>query len=158
MNVFAKLALDRSEDDRRLNKLYRTLKQRARGEHNLESSLDKIRGKGRQVSRDYLASMIIGGAATPLALLGGSRIARGLHNRDVRKAIAATRSSAAKKALRAELQTGPIVGRSYGHKSPAMKPLTTTSELAGQGVRGAVMGSIIQMLRDRFSGSAGLGN
>jgi len=143
-------------EDEDLLALYQRVKSRSDKGLN-DSTLKKIRGKGRQVSRDYLASTLIGSVATPVALLGSKRISRALHNREVLKAMQGVKGRR-RKALAGYLESGPMLGKT---KVPGMmkgkKPMMTHAELAGHSIRGGAMGSIIQMLRDRFSGSAGIG-
>ena len=150
------MASRQEREQAQLKKLYRDVKKKSK--KGSRRGLGKIRGEGRRVSRDYLASLGIGAASYPAAILAGKGLTRALHNREVRRAIARTRGRSAKKALRGEFQRGPMVGPNRPGSQSSKKPLLTTSQVAGEGVRGAVMGSIIQMLRDKFSGSAGTGD
>ena len=129
------------QENAELKQLYRDVKKSTK--KNSERGLRKLRGEGRTVSRDYLASMGIGALARPAAALAGGKLSRALGNRDIRKAIAKTKNRSAKKMLGKTIKRGPTISR---------------AELAGHGVQGAVMGSVVQMLRDRFSGSAGRGD
>lgn len=145
-------------EEQQLRALYRDVKARSQ-KGGSDSSLRKLRGKGRKVSRDYLASTLIGAAATPAALLASGKLSRVLNNREVIKAMKGVRG-ARRKALSAHLESGPMLGRT---KVPDLlkgkkKPMMTHAELAGHAARGGAMGSIIQMIRDRFSGSAGVGD
>jgi len=144
------------KEDARLRQLYLDVKKRSGA--GADRGIDKIRGKGRKVSRDYLASMLIGAGATPIAMLASSKLSRLVHNKEIQRAIAATRNRSMKRALRSKIQKGPMIGPTYPKKPTPDKPLMTLSETAGHGARGAVMGSLVQMLRDRFSGSAGAGD
>jgi hypothetical protein len=140
-------------EDAELRALYREVKKKS--QRGGGGGLKDLRGKGRQVSRDYLASTAIGAAAAPAAVLLGGKISRLLHNRDVAKAMKGLRGKR-RRAVAKHLESGKLVG---GPKLPGMKgkpPMFTRAELAGHAVRGGAMGSIIQMLRDRFSGSAGV--
>jgi len=122
------------------------------------AGLSAIRGHGRQVSRDYLASLLIGALAQPASYLLGGRISRALHNREIMRAMKGTRSLSRRRELARYLQKGPLVGRA-GFATPiGKKPIMSYSDLAGHAGRGALMGSVIQMLRDRYSGSAGAGD
>lgn len=144
-----------SSEDADLKRLYKKVKKRS--QRGSGSGLDKIRGKGRKVSRDYLASTLIGATATPAAFLLGKRLSRSLHNRDVKKLMTGL-SKGRKKALEKYIDKGPLVGRSGRRARGSSKPVATHGELADQAVRGGVMGSVIQALRDRYSGSAGKGD
>lgn len=119
------------------------------------SSLSKIRGQGRPVSRDYLAATMLGAAASPLVYLSRKGISRGLHNRAIRKAIKQTSSPKAIRQLKSELQRGPMTGSGIPKPKPGLEPLVTHSELLGGAATGGFTGSALQMLRDRFAGSAG---
>ena len=137
-----------------LRALYRTVKKQ--GQKKSGARLARLRGKGRTVSRDYLASAMIGATATPAAILLGNKISRLLHNKDLRRAMKGVRRKR-RRAISTHLETGPTIGRSGIH-AKGKKPLMTHADLAGTAVRGGAMGSIIQMLRDKFSGSAGRGD
>lgn len=150
------MASRRDQERKEFQRLYRDVQ--SKSSKGTEGSLKKLRGKGREVSRDYLASMIIGAGGTPLARLAGARLSRALHNRDIRKAIARTKKPSIRRALRSKIETGPAVGPSYSVGKHKGKPLMTTGDVVGHGVYGAVLGSLVQMLRDRFSGSAGAGD
>lgn len=155
-NELVKLSAASSSDlqeDKALRAIYRQVKRRSSDD--LSTGLDKIRGKGRQVSRDYLASAILGATTTPAALLLGSAIARKLHNKEVLKAMKGL-SRKRRKALSKFLKTGPLIGRGGPPFTGSTRPLMTYGDLTAHAIRGGVMGSAIQMLRDRFSGSAGI--
>lgn len=121
----------------------------------MQSALSSIRGKGQRVSRDYLASMLLGAASFPAAMMGGKGITRMMHNRQVIKELAKTKSRKGQARLQRKLQGGPIVGSS-AKNYPGGDPLMSTSELAGAAGRGALAGSVLEMLRDRFAGAAGV--
>jgi hypothetical protein len=147
---------DEAREEEDLRALYRQVK--ARSTKGLErSGLEKLRGKGRPVSRDYLASTIIGAAATPLAMLMGGKLSRALHNREVRFAMKGLRGKR-RAAVAKMMESGPMIGPMPLPGSGRKRPMMTRAELAGHAVRGGAMGSIIQMLRDKFSGSAGAGD
>jgi len=120
--------------------------------------IDALRGKGRPVSRDYLAATILGALATPAAALATKAVSRGLHNRSVIKALKSTSSKRQKSLLQKQLQAGPAIGPNVPKAKAGLEPLMTHAELGGQATRGALYGSVLQMLRDRFSGSAGVGD
>ena len=141
------------KEDAELRALYRKVKKKSQR----AGTGSKIRGQGRKVSRDYLASALIGAAATPAALLLGGKVSRVLHNKEVRKAMSGL-SGKRKKAVGRHLELGPTVGKASFPKVRGKSPVMTHSELGGQAARGAAIGSIIQVLRDRFSGSAGKGD
>ena len=136
----------KKKDDEQYRQLYREVKKRSQ-----KGPAGKPFKPKAPSSRDYLASAAIGAGATPLALLGGARLSRAMHNRELRKALGYVRGRSAKRGIRSQLKTGPTLGPSY-RRQGSKKPLMTYAETAGHGARGAVMGSLIQMLRDRFSG------
>ena len=141
-----------------LSKAYRQAKKETRGDDKTESALRQLRGKGRQVSRDYLASMLLGASMTPAAALLGRRITRGLHNKEILRELAKAKGGKRRKMLARELYSGKLIGGAKPGKRKQLQPTMTKSELAGFAVRGGVMGSLVQMLRDRFAGSAGAGD
>ena len=142
---------EQSDSDEELRELYKEVKKKSQGGG--DGGLDKIRGHGRRVSRDYLASSLIGATATPAAVLLGKKISRGMHNRDVIRAMKGLKG-ARRKSLEQYIEKGPVFSKG-GPPFSKQAPMMTHGELAGHAARGGVMGSVIQMLRDRFSGSAG---
>lgn len=136
-------------------KLYRNVRRRSQ-KGNDNSGLDKLRGQGRRVSRDYLSSTILGAAGTPAAILIGAKITKGARNKDILKAMAKAKTPSQRKRLATGLETRNLTGRGGGIGLPHKKdPIVSKSELVGHAARGGIMGSVFQMLRDRFSGSAG---
>lgn len=158
-NELLKLAGSQSAVEREsaeLRSLYRDVKKKSQGGAS-DAALKKIRGKGREVSRDYLASAMIGATAGPAAVLLGGKLSRKLHNRDVIKAMKGL-SGKRKKQIAKHLELGPTIGKTKIPGIQGQRPIMTHPELAGSAARGAAMGSVIQMIRDRFSGSAGKGD
>ena len=141
------------EEDARLRQMYRDVKRKKAPES--DKILRALRGHGRQVSRDYLASMILGAVTAPLGMLVGKKISRMMHNRDVMKAISQASSRKVRRHLRGHLHTGPTVGRSGVGLPTSKQPLMDLPELGGNTARGAAMGLIFQMIHDRVSGSTG---
>lgn len=142
-------------DEEEMNRVYRAVR-REQGRAP-ESALTGLRGKGRQVSRDYLASLLLGAAATPLLSIAGGKISRALHNRQILSALKKARTPKEIRKLRRELYTGKAVGRYRPGMRPQEKPILTPADLAADASKGALYGSVLQMLRDRYSGSAGVG-
>lgn len=131
----------------------REAKQEAQEAPRDAESIRSIRGKGAPVSRDYLASMLIGGLATPLLTVAGKRISRTIHNRAVEKALKGTLRPGKRKALQAELQTGPLVGRPRPDLPLGKRPQVTPADILSDAAKGVIGGSLVQMIRDRYSGS-----
>ena len=143
-----------AKEDKQLEKLYRQVRRKqgrapSRGMSNL-------RGKGRKVSRDYLASMLLGAAATPALTILGGKISRGLHNRAIMSAIKKAKTPKQAKALRRELYSGKSIGRTMPGARAQDRPIATAADLAGDAGKGALYGSVLQMMRDRYAGSAGV--
>lgn len=117
------------------------------------SVLKKIRGEGQPVKRDYLSSMLIGGVAAPIVAMAAGRLSRGLHNKLVRAEMRAAPASA-----RAGLESQLRSTKMYGRIKPGMSwnqfPILTPEDTANRAATGALMGSVVQALRDHFSGSA----
>jgi hypothetical protein len=111
-----------------------------------------VRGHGAPVSRDYLASMLLAATAVPLVGIAGKAIQRAVHNRDVRKAIRMAKFPGERMLLESEIHRGPIIARWRPNLPEQKSPLTTTSELASDISKSVLMGTVVQMLRDRFSG------
>jgi hypothetical protein len=84
--------------------------------------LDEMLHGDRHKKRDYLAAALIGAAGMPAGLMLSRGVARALKN----------------KALR---QAGQQIEKGR---------LATTPELAGESARGAMFGSVLQAIRDRF--------
>lgn len=143
-----------SSGDVPLQDVFREAKKETKAQPSRDRALSSLRGSGTPVSRDYLASMLIGGASAPLISILGKKISRHMGNKDVRRALAATRSSKKRKAIMAELHTGPTIGRSAPGAPLGKRPLLTHGELASDAAKGAVAGGAIQMIRDYFAGSS----
>lgn len=132
--------------------LLREAKQEAKELPKDTEAIRMLRG-GSPVSRNYLSSTLIGAAAAPAMAIAGKSITRALHNRGVRKAIREAPIGSARRALlRGELQTGPLVGRMRPDLPISKRPALTAGELASDAAKGGLMGSIVQMIRDRYSG------
>ncbi len=114
--------------------------------------------KGVPVTRNYMASVAIGAAAAPLLALIGKGITRMLHNKDIGHALKSVEGGAKRESLMNEIHTGPIFGRIRPDLPANQRPLVTPADLAGDVAKAALTGSIVQMIRDRFSGSAGVKN
>ena len=84
--------------------------------------LEKALGRERHTKRDYSIAALIGAAGMPAGMLLSRGVARALKNRTLRQAGKRIES-----------------GR-----------LATNPELAGEAARGAMFGSVLQALRDRF--------
>jgi hypothetical protein len=115
--------------------------------------LGQLRGRGAPVSRDYLASAIIGALAVPSVGIAGSAIARALHNRSVLRAVAAASGRGNKHQIMKELKGGSLIGRARPDLPASKRPVITGGELLASSASGALGGSVVQMLRDRVSGS-----
>jgi hypothetical protein len=141
-----------------LNQAYREAKKDTSGDEKTENALKQLRGSGRRVSRDYLASAILGATLSPAAALMGKRFSRGLHNKEILRALAKARSGKERTMLSKEIYSGKLMGRMKPGRPKHQQPTMTRAELAGYTVRGGIMGSLVQALRDRFAGSAGTGD
>lgn len=117
---------------------------REKGKHPLES----LRGKSSPRQRDYLATAAIGATAYPAIALMTAALSRKLSNRSLMKAMRGA-GRKERKMLKTRLDTAPLVGPVAGAKAPKI----TTEKLTSQAARGVLVGSLIQMLRDRFAGS-----
>jgi len=142
------------DDKSKLHDLYTKVKRR---QGNVRGGrMSKLRGSGHPVSRDYLASMMLVAMARPLLTLTSGKISRALHNRQIMKAIRSAAKPKDVRKLKRELQSL----KSIGHVRPGMRvqdrPIMTPASLAGDMASGALYGSVIQMLRDRYSGSKGV--
>lgn len=136
--------------------LYRSVKRKSQ-KMNSESGLKNLRGSGRRVSRDYLSSTALGALGTPAAVVVGAKITKGVRNKDILKAMVKAPTVKRRKQLAHGLETRGLVGKGGGIGLPHKKdPIISHAELAGHAARGGLMGSVFQMLRDRFSGSAGV--
>lgn len=137
-------------------KMYRSVKRKSqRG--GSDSSLKALRGSGRRVSRDYLSSTALGAIGTPAAMLVGAKLTKSIRNKDIMRAMSKATTPQRRKQLAGGIETRGIVGRGGGIGFPHKKdPVISHSELAGHAARGGIMGSVFQMLRDRFAGSAGV--
>jgi hypothetical protein len=149
------IKLGKKNADAEIRKMYRDVR-REQGDMP-SAALSGLRGKGRQVSRDYLASMILGAATTPAMSLIGGKVSRGLHNRQILAAIKKAKTPKQIKQLRRELYTGKLIGSHRPAMRAQEKPILSTTDLAADASKGALYGSVLQMLRDRYSGSAGVG-
>jgi hypothetical protein len=107
---------------------------------------------GRSSGKNYLAATALGALAFPLMALGGRRAGRAFHNKAVHRAMKATKSPAKRKALKKQLNKGPWIGSGIPKPKAGQSPLMTTADLGGQAVHGALYGSVIQMLKDRYAG------
>jgi len=99
---------------------------------------------------------MLGAAATPALTILGGKISRGLHNRTIRSALKRAKSAKDIKALRRELHTGKTVGRVVPGGRIQRQPIATPADVAGDVAKGALYGSVLQMMRDRYAGSAGV--
>ena len=133
-----------------LNEAQRDIAREARDDRSISS----LRGHGAPVSRDYLASMMIGALAAPLLTIAGKGISRAMHNRSVVKAMENTHFPSSRRLLKAEFQTGRLIGGPRPDLPISARPLMTPGDILSDAAKGALGGSIVQMLRDRFSGSS----
>lgn len=133
------------KDQRKMERdVLRVQKKLSKGNH----PFDRLRGESSPRQRDYLASALIASAAYPGVRLGTSAVGRALRNRSLRKAITGA-SRKQRKRLSKRIESGPAV---VTHAS-GKKGLATREHLMTDAARGAMVGSIVQMVRDRFSGS-----
>lgn len=131
---------------------YREVLQEARREAGKGSKKFSIREGGGPVRRDYLTSTLISGATFPLVTLAGKMISRKMHNRDVMRAMAQA-SPGKKKQLAKEMLTGKLIGRGRPDLPSGERPMMTHGDLISDVGRGALIGSAVQAIRDRFSGA-----
>lgn len=122
--------------------------------YSVGEALSNLRGEGREVSRDYLASMLIGATAFPLAAAFGNKFNRALKNKSVMRAMRGKRFG--KRRLANELETGKTFGAYKPGRPSREQPALTHHEALGAAARGGLYGSGVQMVRDRFSGAAGV--
>jgi hypothetical protein len=119
-----------------------------------DNAFDKMRGQGRQVSRDYLSSMIIGTLAAPVVAMLGKKIGRMFENHALQRALHATRDAGERRSIMDEIHVGKI----FGHAKPGMalnaRPLMTPSDAIASASQGLIMSSVVQLLRDRLAGGA----
>lgn len=108
---------------------------------------------GAPVKRNYLASMLIGAAATPALALLGKKLTRTLHNREVLHAMKSAKDPKVLERLKGEFHHGPLLGRSRPDLALNHRPAMTHGDLLGSTVSGSLGGSLVQMIRDRLSGS-----
>lgn len=118
-----------------------------------DSALAAIRGRGAPVSRDYLASMLIGATSVPALGIVGRLISRKIGNRDAYRALKGVVSPKKRKAILSEIHRGPVIGRSMPGAELNKRPLVTHGDIASDAAKGALGGTVVQMLRDHFSGS-----
>ena len=113
-----------------------------------KNPIDKLRGSSSPRQRDYLASALIAAAAYPAIRIGTSVIGRKIRNKSLQKAMVGA-SKGQRKRLSKRIETGPMI---VGHAS-GKRGLMTREGLMTDAARGAITGSLLQMVRDRFSGS-----
>lgn len=101
--------------------------------------------------RDYMGSMLIGAMSTPAIALLGKTMARYLENRGLQKALKGAGGHEARQAILSEMHTGPIIGPFRPGLQRKQRPLMTYDELLTDATKGAVGGSVIQMIRDHFA-------
>jgi len=118
-----------------------------------DSTLAHLRGQGAPVSRDYLASMVIGAASVPALSIVGKMIARKIGNRQAAHLLAKTIDPKKRKAILSEMHRGPAIGRAMPGTALNKRPLMTHGDLASDAAKGALGGTVVQMIRDHFSGS-----
>lgn len=144
-----KLGADDSYTD-----VYREAKKDAKSQPSRDSALRGLRGGGTPVSRDYLASMVIGAASAPLIGALGKRIARSMNNKEVHRAMRGVLDPRRRKELAKELHTGKTFGRAMPGAPLGKRPLMTHGETAGAAAAGGAGGGALQMVRDYFAGSS----
>ena len=114
------------------------------------SSKDSLFNRGQRASKNYLAATTLGAIAAPALSLVGRKAGRVFHNKAVMRAMkSATKTQ--KRKLKKQMKTGPVLGSGIPKAKPGKDPLITTPELGGQAVRGALYGSVLQMLKDHYS-------
>ncbi len=110
---------------------------------------ERLRGKGAPRKRDYLASAALGALTYPLIGILRGKVGRGLRNRTTLKAMASA-SRRERRGLRRKLESGNLVARSHLTKK---KGQLSREDMLARTAHGAVAGSLITALRDRFAGS-----
>lgn len=136
---------------------FREAKRETRRQPSRDGALRALRGDGTPVSRNYLASMLIGGISVPAVAIMSKRISRALNNKAVQREMRSLGPMASMKkvrALRDELHTGPSFGRARPGTPMNTRPLITHGEAAGLAASGVASGGLVQIIRDHFSGSA----
>lgn len=113
---------------------------------------ESLLSQGRSYGKNYLAATLLGAMGYPLIGLASRKAGRSIHNRIVQSAIKATKNPRQRRKLKASLESGPIFGKGVPKSKPGKEPLMTASELGSQAMRGALGGSVVQALKDRFSG------
>jgi hypothetical protein len=110
--------------------------------------VESLRGKSSPRQRDYVASAAIGAAAYPAIVVLQQLARRKFGNRALSKAMA-TASKKDRKRLKSRMDVSPLVGSITAKKRPRI----SKQDLAAVSVRGGAMGSLLQMVRDRYAGS-----
>lgn len=131
-----------------LNRALREVKKETKS----DSAWKKIRTGGAPVHRNYLASMLIGAAAAPAMGIMGKGVSRLVRNRALIRAAAKAGDEAKSLELMGRVERGPLIGRFKPDATPGEKATVDTTELLGRAASGAMTGSLIQGIRDHFSG------
>lgn len=134
-----------SERDKELRKALRAAK---KGSYSSDSG-ESFLGRSGRHGRNYAGATALGAIASPLMFLAGRKAGRVLHNKGVMKALKSA-TPKQRKALKKQLQKGPTISSGIPKPRPGMEPLATTSELGSNVVRGALYGSVLQALKDRY--------
>ena len=100
--------------------------------------------------RDYMSSMLIGALSTPIVALMGKTMGRYLENRGLQRALRGAHGLE-REGILGEMHTGPIIGRFQPGLGRKQRPLMTYDELLTDMTKGAIGGSILQMIRDHFA-------
>lgn len=143
------LVLHKNPDPSELKKALREVKR----DTSRDSAWKRITsGASAPVRRNYLASMLIGAAAAPAALLVGKSLSRAIRNKTVMREVGKATDEAKKLELLGKVERGPLIGHFHPDTPPHLRPTMDTSEVGGRMAAGAMTGSIIQGIRDHFSG------
>jgi hypothetical protein len=105
------------------------------------------------ITRNYVASGLIGALAPALLTIASSAIGRAVHNRSIMHELEEARTPWARKALNNRLVKGPLIGRENPYAPFSQRPVNSHRDLISEAGGGAITGSIVQMLKDRYSGS-----
>lgn len=144
------LILTKNPDEATLRRAMHDVK---RHEAHDESWKEKVHAPGGPVSRNYLASMLIGAAAAPMTSIIGKGLGRVIRNRAVLRAARHAGDEARRLELLGKVEKGPLIGRFHPDTPANMRPAVDSSELGGRVAAGVMTGSLVSALRDHFSGA-----
>jgi len=117
-----------------------------------DDTVDRIVSSSTSHGKNYARSIAFGAVIAPVMTVLSRSLGRFVHNRSVMKAVANAVGRQSKRKLTKELKTGPLLGRSFGHKLNRA-PVMSYADLGSDVFSGVAGGSIVQALRHRFGPS-----